>query len=306
CEVTYPLRRHDREYRWFLTCVYPVKDDNGTIERWIGTSTDITEQKSFTEALEEKVKERTEELKTKNLALELTNAELASFSFIASHDLKEPLRKIQAFSKLITDTEKFSDKTQDYFNRIISAVARMQNLIDSLLNLSRTNTTELIFVPCDLNTIVDESIIDLNLSILEKQATVDYENLPIIMGVYTQMSQLFTNLIGNDIKYSRPEIKPHSKITSSIAEGKEIDHPSANNQKDYYVITITDNGIGFEKEYATKIFKLFQRLHNKNEYSGTGIGLAIVKKIVTNHNGFIVAEGKPNIGSTFTIYFPNS
>jgi len=427
-ERTFPLRRHDGEYRWFLTRVYPLKDANGKVERWIGTNTDITEQKNFSEALEEKVEERTaelaernifietlidssidliiafdkdlrymsmnkaamqtlaehfpdgvigkkmyevvphvhqsgayanvlsslegniisqkgyksfygskyfdvdfiplqnekevygvmtvsrdvtenvlaaQEMKTKNIALQNANAELHSFNFIASHDLQEPLRKIQLFSKHIAETEKFSEKTQNYFNRIISAGERMQNLIVSLLDLSRTSATELIFEPCDLNAIVEESKDDLQLVITEKQAVVEYENLPTINASHIQLSQLFTNLIDNAIKYSRPQIKPHIKIAASIVEGEKIEHPSAN-QKDYYAIKIADNGIGFNQEYATKIFEIFQRLHGKNEYSGTGIGLAIVKKIVTNHNGFIVAEGVPGIGSIFTIYIPTT
>ena len=132
---------------------------------------------------------------------------------------------------------------------------------------------------------------------------VEYENLPIINGSHIQLSQLFTNLIDNAIKYSRPEIKPHIQITALIVEGNKIEHSLAN-QPYYHAIKIADNGIGFENEYAAKIFEIFQRLHGKNEYSGTGIGLAIVKKIVTNHNGFIVAEGIPGVGSTFTIYIP--
>ncbi len=305
-ELTFPLRRYDGEYRWFLTHVYPIKDANGSIERWIGTNTDITEQKSFTEELEKKVQERTEELVEKNLALELSNAELKSFSYIASHDLKEPLRKIQAFSRHINETEKFSGKTQDYFNRIIIAGERMQNLIDSLLDFSRSNTTELIFKPCDLNTIVAEAKNDLLQSITEKQAVITSEDLPIIQGVYIQIAQLITNLIDNAIKYSRPETNPYIQISSSIVSGKDIDHPLANPRKEYYAIRISDNGIGFEQQYAVKIFELFQRLHQRNEYSGTGIGLSIVKKIVTNHNGFIIAEGKPNIGSTFIIHLPTA
>ncbi|MEO6254432.1 MAG: PAS domain-containing protein [Ferruginibacter sp.] len=303
-ELTFPLRRHDGEYRWFLTRAYPVKDANGNIERWIGTNTDITEQKRFSEELEKQVKERTEELQIKNLELENINAELKSFSYVASHDLKEPIRKIQVFSRRILETENFSDKTLDYFNRIISAGERMQNLIDSLLDFSRANSIELVFEPCDLNKLVEESKNDLHISIIEKQATIEYESLPEIIGVYIQISQLITNLLDNAIKYSRPEIKPLIKITSSIIEGKIIEHTSANKQKKYHAIKFEDNGIGFEQEYANKIFELFQRLHGKNEYSGTGIGLGIVKKIATNHHGFITATGTPNAGSTFTLYIP--
>ncbi|MCY7422359.1 MAG: PAS domain S-box protein [Chitinophagaceae bacterium] len=303
-ELTFPLRRHDGAYRWFLTRAYPVKDGNGNIERWIGTNTDVTEQKSFSEELENKVNERTAELQTANITLENTNAQLKSFSYVASHDLKEPLRKIQAFSRRIIETEKFSDKTQDYFNRIISAGERMQNLIDSLLDFSIVNSTELIFKPCDLNIFVEDAKNDMHISISEKEAIIEYENLPVIMGVCIQISQLFTNLIDNAIKYSRPEIIPHIKITVERIDGKKIDHPAAIRQLEYYAIKFADNGIGFEQAYANKIFEVFQRLHLKNEYSGTGIGLAIVKKIVINHNGFIIAEGTTNVGSTFTVYIP--
>lgn len=210
------------------------------------------------------------------------------------------------FSRLITETKDISDTTHDYFKRIISAAERMQNLIDSLLNLSYVNSTEMIFAPCDLNAFVEESKSDLLISISEKEAIIEHGNLPVIMGVRVQIYQVITNLIDNAIKYSRPEIKPLIKITSSIIEGKDIEHTSANKQTKYHAIKFADNGIGFEQEYANKIFELFQRLHEKNKYSGTGIGLGIVKKVVNSHNGFIVAEGKPGIGSTFTLYFPST
>ncbi len=319
-ELTFPLRRHDGKYRWFLTRAYPVKDTNGNIERWIGTNTDISEQKSFSEELEKKVNERTEELsfRTKqleeinktldenNIALGYANAELKSFSYVASHDLQEPLRMIKRFSQRIIEAKEFSDKTQEYFNFIITASERMRNLINSLIDYSRIDKNELHFVPCNLNNIVEESKRDLQLRIVKNQAMVEYEMLPTINGIYIQISQLFTNIIGNAIKYCQPEIIPHINITSEHINGQEISHLGANKQLEYYAIKIADNGIGFKEEFATKIFEAFKRLHGSGEYTGTGIGLSIVKKIVTNHNGFIVAEGKPGIGSTFTLYLPTT
>lgn len=152
-----------------------------------------------------------------------------------------------------------------------------------------------------MNIIVEESKTDLLLRIAEKQAIIECENLPTINGLHFQLSQLFTNLIGNAIKYCRPEIIPLIKITSEPVHGKDIDHSAAIKQQVYYAIKIVDNGIGFGKEHATKIFEAFKRLNIRNEYSGTGIGLSIVKKFVINHNGFIVAEGSPGIGSIFNI-----
>jgi len=425
-ELTFPLRRHDGKYRWFLTHVYPLKDVNGNVERWIGTNTDITEQKNFSEELENKVKERTlelserntfietlvdssidfiitfdkdlrylsvnkaakpifdehfpdgvigkamdevipnvkqsdvyanaqaalqgntisqkgyksfyknkyydvdfvplrnenemygimtisrdvtenvlaaQEMKTKNIALQNANNELNSFTYIASHDLQEPLRKIQMFTQLITDEETLSEKSQYYFERIKSASERMQSLIISLLDFSRTDITQLNIVSCDLNAIVEESKDDLHLKIIESQAVVEYENLPTIDASRSQLTHLFTNIIENAIKYSKSQIQPHIKISAIRIEGKNIEHPAASD-KEYHAIKFADNGIGFEKEYAVKIFELFQRLHGRNEYLGTGIGLAIVKKIATNHDGFIVAEGELNKGATFTVYIP--
>jgi PAS domain S-box-containing protein len=300
------LNKEGKEFPISLTVSQAVQHGD---KLFISFIRDITLEKHNKEDLivkSKQLEEINQTLELKNKELENSNAELASFSYVASHDLQEPLRKIQTFGKRILETENFSDKTQDYFNRIITAGERMQNLIVSLLDFSRTNTEELIFVSCDLNTIVEDSKNELNLSIVEKQVTIEYENLPTINGLHIQLSQLFTNLLDNAIKYSRPEIKPHIRITAERIHGNEIGHPAANKQQEYHAIKIADNGIGFEKEYENKIFELFQRLHHKNEYSGTGIGLGIVKKIVINHNGFIIAEGKPNIGSTFTIYIPTS
>ncbi|MEO6406370.1 MAG: PAS domain S-box protein [Ferruginibacter sp.] len=291
------LNKEGKEFPISLTISQATQQGN---KLFIAFLRDITLEKQNKEALIFK----TQQLEEMNQVLELKNKELASFTYIASHDLQEPLRKIQIFSRHIVEAEKFSAKTQDYFNRIIASGERMQNLIVSLIDFSRTSATELIFEPCNLNAIVEESKDDLHISIIEKQAVLEYENLPKINGVHLQLSQLFTNLISNALKYSRPEIAPHVKITAERIAGSKIKHVAANIQKEYHAIKIADNGIGFEKEYEGKIFELFQRLHGRNEYSGTGIGLSIVKKIVTNHNGFIVSEGRPGIGATFTIYLP--
>jgi two-component system CheB/CheR fusion protein len=318
-EVEYRIKRaNDTVVRWIKSVGQYYYNTAGEAETLTGISIDISQQKSFTEELEKKVNERTAELVAKrkeleainqtldlnNTALENANAELKSFSYIASHDLQEPLRMINMLSQRILQAENFSGKTQNDFNFILEASERMRNLIISLIDYSRIDRTELNFVPYDLNAIVEESKNDLQLIIAEKHAIIEYENLPVLNGLHVQLCQLFTNLISNAIKYSRPDIIPHIKITSERIDGKEINHPAAIKSLEYFAIKIADNGIGFEEEYATKIFEAFQRLHGRTEYSGTGIGLSIVKKIVTNHNGFVVAEGKPGIGSIFTIYLP--
>lgn len=318
-DVDYRIARaNDGALVWIKSTGQYQYDEFGVAHTLTGISIDITQQKMFSEELEKKVKERTAELgfkstqleevnetlAEKNVELEHTNAELKSFTYIASHDLQEPLRKIQIFSKMIKDAENFSHETQRYFDRIIAASERMQNLIVSLLQFSRTDTTELKWEPCDLNLIFEESKNDLNINILEKRAIFDCEELPTISGLRIQLLQLFTNLIDNAIKYTPTDITPHVKITVEQVNGNEIAHPSANKLLAYHAIKIADNGIGFENEYSSKIFELFQRLHGKNEFSGTGIGLSIVKKIVTNHNGFIIADGKPNVGATFTLFMP--
>ncbi|PWK27138.1 hypothetical protein LV89_01952 [Arcicella aurantiaca] len=312
-EDTFLLKSKHGDYKWFLSRAIPLRNDNGEIVQWFGTNTDISVQKESQEALnllnaslEDKVRVRTEELMAKNLELEQMNNELSSFSFVASHDLQEPLRKIRAFSTRILETETFSERTTDYFNRIISAGERMQNLINDLLNFSRTNATELKFSSCNLNEIIEEIKNFSAEIIIEKDAIFDIEELPTIHSVRTFLSQLFSNLINNALKYSKKDTIPHIKINSFIISGENINLPNVDIQKTYYCISVTDNGIGFEQEYAQKIFELFKRLHGKSEYSGTGVGLTICKKIVSRLNGFIIATSKLNHGATFTIYLPKS
>lgn len=249
------------------------------------------------------------ELEQKNIELAQNNSELSSFTYIASHDLQEPLRKIQTFCNMINaDSEvELPTVTKDYFQRILKASTRMQNLISSLLNYSRMNSRGMEFEMTDLNNILDEAINNIREMLEENHAAIERQPLPVIPCVPIQVSQLFTNLIINSIKYKAAGAAPLIQISARPAQRNEIKAPDmAAEETNYWKITFSDNGIGFEPQYADRIFELFQRLHSRFEYEGTGIGLAICKKIVQNHRGFIYAEGRPGLGASFVIYLPSS
>ncbi len=238
--------------------------------------------------------------------LERLNKELQSFTYISSHDLQEPLRKIQTFATRILEKEEnnLSENGKDNFKRMQDAAKRMQTLITDLLTYSRTNTSERKFETISLNKIIDEVKEDLKDDIEEKHAIIDVGKLCDINIISFQFRQLMLNLIGNSLKFSNREIPPHIKISSKIVEGEKVNTQKLTPQKKYCHISIIDNGIGFDQQYSKKIFEVFQRLHGKTEYNGTGIGLSIVKKIVENHNGIITATGELNKGASFDIYIP--
>lgn len=445
------FKRHDGEYRWQLSRATPQIDENGKIQMWVGTSTDIQDQKTFTSELEKQVKERTKELsqineslekseeryhlmveevqdyailylnhlgivenwnlgaqkingykaeeiigkdfsvfytesdkesglpqkllkraiqegkavqegwrirkngslfwanvvitavrnkkkeligfskvthdltekkkaddklklnglelQQKNIELEKMNKELQSFTYISSHDLQEPLRKIQTFASLIMEKEShnLSDSGKDKFKRMQNAAQRMQALINDLLSYSRTNIQEIKFEKTDLNQIIKEVKEDLREELEQKNALIENDEIcdEISIDIIPfQFRQLIYNLISNSIKFSKPDTSLHIKIKCEIAKGDTFSNDKLSGETEYCHIGISDNGIGFEQEYGEKIFEVFQRLHGRSEYAGTGIGLAIVKKIVENHNGIITAEGKHNEGATFDIYIP--
>lgn len=253
------------------------------------TSKNITEEKQAALKLE-----------AMNVELEKQNIELASFAYISSHDLQEPLRKIQMFSSRILEKEKqnFSESSQAYFSSIINAANRMQNLIESLLNYSSMDASEIKFKTLDLNVIVDDIKNNITDIIEVKNARIVAENLPKVKAIPVQFQQLLSNLISNGLKYSRPEEPPVITITANKVVLEEFD------KKEFCRIDVADNGIGFKQEYETQIFELFKRLHGKMDYEGTGIGLAICKKIAQKHGGFIKAVGTPNEGSVFSVYLP--
>ena len=267
----------------------------------------------ITDQTQKKLHEKTiigyqHELEQKNIKLAQNNIELTSFTYIASHDLQEPLRKIQTFCNLILgeSAEQLQDNTRDYFQRVLQASKRMQNMISSLLNYSRMNVKEMEFEMTDLNGILDEVCGNLREQITESQTTIQRESLPVISCVPLQITQLFTNLISNSIKYKKPQTALLIQVSARQIQPGDSDFSNLSSIKEGWKITFADNGIGFEQQYADKIFELFQRLHTKFEYDGTGIGLAICKKVVQNHQGSIFAAGRPGLGASFEIYLPST
>lgn len=298
--------RHDGSYRWHLSRATAQKDEKGAILQWIGTSTDIEDHKTFQKKLQDLVDERTKELKKANIELENMNKELSSFAYISSHDLQEPLRKIQTFGSIIeqNDFENLSDNGKRNFARMQLAANRMKALINDLLTYSRTNSSEKTYEKTDLNLLLSEMHSEFSETLEEKKGRLEISRMPEISAIPFQLRQLFLNLISNALKFTKPGVPPVIRITSKIIKGNKIENENVFSDQKYLHIMVADNGIGFNPEYATKIFEVFQRLHGKGEYEGTGIGLAICTKIAENHNAIIKATSKINEGATFHLYFP--
>ncbi|HEY9046471.1 MAG TPA: PAS domain S-box protein [Ohtaekwangia sp.] len=286
--------RKNRSLFWGSIVITALHDDEGRVIGFTKVTRDLTERK-----------EAENKLAAKNAALERMNQELSSFAYASSHDLQAPLRKIRSFIGRIEETEDhLSDKSKEYIQRIITTASHMQALIDDLLMYSRTTTQELHFETTDLNKILAVVQADLEETILDKHAVIESDELPVVLAVSFQIEQLFTNLLSNALKFTRKDIPPRITIHTTVVTGDSIPGYSGDLTRTFHHLSFQDNGIGFDSEYKIKIFEAFQRLHSKQEYSGTGIGLAICKRIVENHNGIIQAEGKANEGATFHIYLP--
>ncbi len=305
-EYRFADRRNPGQYRWFMGRAAPVRDATGAITKWFGTCTDIHDQKTETERLERVVAERTESLRNLNADLERSNFDLLQFASVASHDLKEPLRKIQTFSNLLAQSlgEKLNGEEREHFERIVRSAARMQALVDDVLRLSRLSRSDIRYEPVDLNQIIARILDDLDIVIREKGALIEVDELPVLDAISGQMHQLFQNLISNALKFTADRT-PRITIETRPATAEQLANFGLPDD-DHVVITIRDNGIGFAGQYREKIFGMFQRLHGRSRFEGTGIGLTICRRILENHNGSISAEGQSGQGAAFHLILPRT
>ncbi len=294
-EFIYRMRHQNGHYRWFQT-FGTVFDRNaqGLVEHVLNISIDITDKVEAEHQVEEK-----------NRRLEQSNARLQEFAYIASHDLKEPLRKISTFGERlsISQHDKIDAEGELYLSKIIDAAQRMQTLIGDILSVSLISSDQK-FEQHSLKQILDDVVQSLEHQIEQVNARVYTDELPVVALVASQFRQLFQNLLTNAFKFARKDTPPAVRITHRFLPPGSVHALGLPAIRPYLEVKIADNGIGFDNQHAGKIFTIFQRLHTKREFEGTGIGLAICKKIVENHGGIITAEGVPNQGATFTIVIP--
>lgn len=284
----------------------PVTDINNKVNKVIILAIEVTHQVETFRKIENAVAERTKELAETNINLKRSNSELEQFAYIASHDLQEPIRKISTFLEMLhSNLEHINPVAEKYFSKISSATTRMTTLIRDVLAYSQVTQHTDNFTTVDLQLVFQSILVDFELIIEEKNAIIEVHNLPVIQAMPSQMIQLFSNLLSNSLKFTRENHDPVIKVTGSPAtENQIIAHPQLLLDKKYYCIEFSDNGIGFDQEYTDRIFKIFQRLHNKNDYEGTGIGLSICRKIVQTHMGHISVNSEVNKGTKFTILLP--
>ena len=289
--------RKDGSSFWGSIVLTAFHDEQGGVIGFSKVTRDLTERKMA----EEKMKKYTQEL-------EFQNKELEQFAYVASHDMKEPLRKVIFYNSIISESAAglLSEKQRSYLQRSISAAQRMQLLIDDLLTYSKTTLPHEHFERVDLNEILMNALLAQKEVIEEKKATIERQRLPVMRVIRFQMQQLFDNLLSNALKYHHRERTPVIQIRCEIVKGTEIQENEAIRDRNYYKISFIDNGIGFDPAHADKIFELFQRLKGKNDATGTGIGLAICRRVVQNHGGFMQASGQANEGAQFDFYLPST
>jgi PAS domain S-box-containing protein len=283
--------RKDGSRFWGSIVITALHDAQNNIIGFTKVTRDLTERKLAEDRLTLYMKE-----------LEMQNRELEQFAYIASHDLQEPLRKIQVFSEVVHKNLGDPQVVARYFQKINYSAKRMSDLIKSVLNYSRLSTTGVRHEETDLNAILENVIGDFEIRIEEKEAVITCDVLPTLKVIPLQVTQLFANLMSNSLKFSHQ--KPAIKVSCRFLSKSEMKVDAPLNHDQYCEISFSDNGIGFDQQFERQIFTIFQRLHTKQEYAGTGIGLALCKKVMDNHDGFITAKSSPGAGATFLLYFP--
>ena len=302
-ELEYRVKNKDKTYGWFLNKAHPILDKEGKFAGFVGTNVDITEQKEFTKYLKGQIAQRTAELEKSNKKLKKLNNNLVDYAHITSHDLQEPVRKIRTFNSMLKDKIIGNDSAERLVDKIENSANRMTNLIKDILEYSKVSEDNTEFAKVDLNAKLKKIEQDLELLISEKNATIIAQDLGSIKTMSTQIYQLFSNLIKNGIKFNAN--RPIIKILAEDVKGSTLTgifESSAN--VTYKKIQFIDNGIGIDEHQKTKIFKPFSRLHSKSQYSGTGIGLALCKRIIDLHHGHITVTKNEKEGANFTVYLP--
>jgi PAS domain S-box-containing protein len=304
-------RKKNGDLFWAFVVLTRIDDEQGNLVGYVKITQDQTDKKSYEDELNrkmEEVKEVNLKLDDLNRQLRKSNSSLEEFAYASSHDLQAPLRKINYFIDQLKKElgVQLRERPLELTRRIENSTSRMTRLIDDLLTYSNISKGAGDVVEIDLNQLVTDVLEDLELEVTEKGVKISVEQLPHVRGNERQFQQLLQNLIGNAIKYTKPLVVPEIQISSVELTGDKAkaDLPGEAGNKQYHLIQLTDNGIGFEQEYAEDIFKVFTRLHSTSDYPGTGVGLSIVQKVVENHNGYIWAESKPGEGARFKILLP--